>query len=195
MRFAFDQEQRQFAATLREFLERECTGKDVRSYAGGDRTRSADRWRGLAEMGVVGLTAPVEHGGLGMDEIGLVLLIEEAGRVVLPEPLVQVTAVGIPLLRDAAPNPVGERWLPKAARGEIKIGVGVGPTPFVADGEDVDVLILERRGSIHVLPRDEVTLTPVFSVDPTRSLSTVEWEATDGSLLLGGETGRAAAEL
>ena len=38
--------------------------------------------------------------GLGLSEVDLVLVFEAAGRVALPEPLLQTVAVGIPLLAD-----------------------------------------------------------------------------------------------
>ena len=45
-------------------------------------------------MGVLGLLVPEAHGGLGLDELDLVLLLEETGRAALPEPLVETAAVG-----------------------------------------------------------------------------------------------------
>jgi alkylation response protein AidB-like acyl-CoA dehydrogenase len=146
-------------------------------------------------MGVVGLTAPEEHGGLGMDETGLVLLLEEAGRVALPEPLAQTTAVGIPMLRDAMPNPIGERLLSKAAGGDIKLGVALARSPMVAHAEETDVFLMERADSLYAIPRGAVTITPGFSVDPTWTVGTVEWNADPESLLLEGPAARDAAEL
>ncbi len=40
-------------------------------------------------MGVVGLTMAEADGGLGLTEVDLVLLLEEAGRAALPEPLME----------------------------------------------------------------------------------------------------------
>ena len=44
-------------------------------------------------LGVVGLLAPPERGGLGLTEVDLVLLIEECGRAAVPEPVVEAVAV------------------------------------------------------------------------------------------------------
>ncbi|MFN2591109.1 MAG: acyl-CoA dehydrogenase family protein, partial [Actinomycetota bacterium] len=127
MRFAFSDEQRQFAAAVREFLEAECTAKDVRAAAGEG--PSEERWRGLADLGVIGVLAPPAAGGLGLDEVDLVLIMEEAGRAALPEPLVETAAVVVPLLRDAAPGPGRERWLPVVARGGVMVAVEQEGTP------------------------------------------------------------------
>ncbi len=65
-----------------------------------------------------GSPCPRPHGGLGMNEVDLVLLLDEAGRVALPEPLVETTAVVAPLLAENASGAVAERWLPGIAAGE-----------------------------------------------------------------------------
>jgi alkylation response protein AidB-like acyl-CoA dehydrogenase len=195
VRFAFDQEQREFAAALREFLERECTPKDVRAVAEGEHGRAAERWRGLAEMGVVGLTAPVDQGGLGMDEVGLVLLMEQAGRAALPEPFLEVTGVGIPLIRDVGSSSMRAEWLPQIARGEAMVAIGLGDVKAVAHAESADLLLLERGGSLHGVPSGEVKLSPQPSVDPSRRLATVEWPNTKDSVLVAGKAAREAAEM
>jgi alkylation response protein AidB-like acyl-CoA dehydrogenase len=193
MRFAFDADQREFARALREFLESECTPKDLRAIAEGEGGRSAERWSGLAEMGVVGLTAPEDQGGLGLNEVDLVLLMEEAGRAALPEPLAETTAVAIPMLRDHAPQPIRERWLPAAAKGQVTIAVGLRGMPDVAHAGSADVVLLEGEDSIHLLPHDGVTLTSRRSVDPTRPLYAVDWRPTDESPLVDGPSARDAA--
>ena len=54
-----------------------------------------------------------EPGGLGLGLVDLVLLLEEAGRVALPEPLVETTALAAPLLAELL---AGESW-PGRSRG------------------------------------------------------------------------------
>ncbi len=99
MRFAFTEDQLLFRTTVREFLDKECTPADVRAAWASATGWSPDRWTKLAALGVTGLTVPEDHGGLGMDELVLVLVLEESGRAALPEPIVATTAVGAPLLR------------------------------------------------------------------------------------------------
>ncbi len=70
-------------------------------------------------MGVVGITVPEEHGGMGLGLVDLVLLLEEAGRAGMPEPLVETAALGVPVLLDA-PGAQGDvlrgRWLAAGGR-------------------------------------------------------------------------------
>jgi alkylation response protein AidB-like acyl-CoA dehydrogenase len=98
MNFVFTDEQRLFQRTVRAFFDKECTPEYVR--AAGPADHPTELWRGLASLGVTGLTIPEESGGLGKDETDLVLLLEEAGRAALPEPLMETTAVAAPMLSD-----------------------------------------------------------------------------------------------
>ena len=83
MRFQFTDDQLLFRDAVRELLEKECPPAHVRAMWESDTGRSPELWDKLAEMGVVGLTAPEQHGGLGLDEVDLVLILEETGRAAL----------------------------------------------------------------------------------------------------------------
>jgi alkylation response protein AidB-like acyl-CoA dehydrogenase len=80
------------------------------------------------------------------------------------------------------------------ATGELTIAVGLGSVPIVALADRADLLLLEHEGSLHLLPRDSVTLTSRPPVDATRPLATVTWQPTDASLIVDGRAARVAAE-
>jgi alkylation response protein AidB-like acyl-CoA dehydrogenase len=117
------------------------------------------RWATLAELGVLSVLVPEDRGGLGMDELDLVLLLEEAGRVALPEPIVETAMVAAPLLPQA---------------GEEVVGVRLGADPFVYGAVGADLLLLERQGRLSLVPAADATIAPVRSVDRARRLATVE---------------------
>lgn len=100
MNFTFTDEQLQFRQAVRDLLEKECTPEYVRATKPAEAVRPTELWRRLAALGVTGLTVPEEHGGLGKDETDLVLILEEAGRAAMPEPLMETTAVAVPQLRE-----------------------------------------------------------------------------------------------
>jgi len=144
-------------------------------------------------MGVVGLSVPESLGGLGLGMVDLVPLLEESGRVALPEPLVESTALTAPLLAelggaDPAVAPWLSPWLSGIARGEVAAAVGgmppdPSPGPITvagAAGADLFVLVGQGQGGpeIHVVGSDRVDVTPVSSLDPTRRLGLVEWVPT-----------------
>ena len=186
MRFAFTEDHLLFRTTVREFLEKECTPADVRAAWASASGWSPERWGKLAALGVTGLTVPERHGGLGMDELSLVLVLEESGRAGLPEPIVATTAVGAPLLADVAPEELRDRWLGRVAAGQAVLGVGLSYLPFVDHAESADLLLLQRGDELHAVRRDRVTLVAQPALDGARRLASVEWEpGTDTRLATG----------
>ncbi len=187
MRFAFSAEQRQFQRTMRELLARACPPSEVRSAWASDSGRSPARWKQLADVGVVGLTVPPEHGGLGGDALDWVLPLQEAGRAALPEPLLETTAVGAPLLAAVAPT---SDWLLRIADGTAIVTVSVAPqtggakdAPLVADAHVADLLLLRDGDALHALPRERARLSPRQSVDGARRLFAVEWTPRAATVL------------
>jgi alkylation response protein AidB-like acyl-CoA dehydrogenase len=175
-RFGFDGDQRLLQSTVREMLQKECTPALVREQWTTDSGRPERLWSALAEMGVVGLLAPAEHGGLAMGFRDLVLLLEETGRAAVPAPVVETAAVAVPTL--AASDLAGE-WVPRIAAGDAVVTVGFGEAPLVLDADRVELLLLERDGTLHAVDPDRTHLTPQRSADGSRRLFEVEW--SDGT--------------
>ena len=121
MHFAFDENQLEFRSQLRALTDKSCTPADIREAWASERGWSPSRWAALAEMGVLGLTVPENYDGLGLGLVDLVLLLEEAGRSGLPEPLLETTALAVPVLRDAGGAGAEQRrarWLGAIAAGD-----------------------------------------------------------------------------
>jgi len=195
VRFAFDERQLEFLAQFRALAAAHCTPAHVRRAWASTPAWSPERWRALADMGVVGLTVPEDHGGLGLGFVDLVLLLEEAGRVGLPEPLLAATALAVPLLVDA-PGPAAAalraRWLRPVALGDAVVTVGVSSMAAVPAAVGADLLLLERAGEVHALEADAVMLDPRPSLDGQRGLAAVGWEPSPATLVVGGAEARVA---
>ncbi|MHB8220009.1 MAG: acyl-CoA dehydrogenase family protein [Acidimicrobiales bacterium] len=131
MRFAFTDQQLELRVAVRQALGRLCTVDDLRG-TGGAPARSAERWGALASMGAPGLLVGEEHGGLGLGDVDLVGVLEECGRVALPEPLAESAAVAAPILARAgelagagsAAAKAAATLLPGLAAGELVTTVG-----------------------------------------------------------------------
>lgn len=187
MHFGFTEEERLFADTFRELLQRECTPAVVRRAWENETGRGEGLWQSMVELGIVGMSAPEEAGGLGMDAVPLVLLLEEAGRAALPEPLVETTGVALPLLAACSSEGIKDRWMSAMVAGDATAAVGMGPSPLVAGAHAAEVLILEREGALYAVPTTEVRLSGQSSVDRSRRLSSVEWTPSESTLLARGE--------
>jgi len=191
MRFNFTEDQLLLQQTVREFLEGECTAERVRSLWATETGHSPEFWTQFAEIGVPGLLVPEALGGLGMDEIDLVLLLEEAGRAALPAPVIATATVGVPLIAGTGSGGLRERWLPKIAGGEAIVAVGHSVSPFVSDAHIADLLLLQNGDEVHAVDPADVTLTHQRSNDPARRLFSVGWKPSDATRVAEGAEGRA----
>jgi len=190
MRFAFSREQLMFRDTARDLLHRHCPPAAVRAAWTEPSGRVPGLWSRLAEMGIVGLTAPEAHGGLGMSDLDLVLVLEEAGRAAAPEPLLETTAVAAPLLRDAGTPALRETWLPRIAAGEAVVAIGLLGAPHVAFAAEADLLLLHHGDELHALERGAAELTPQPSVDGSRRLCSIAWTPGAATRFAAGEEAR-----
>jgi alkylation response protein AidB-like acyl-CoA dehydrogenase len=193
MRFEITEEQRLFRDTVRDLLRVESSPAVVRASWASESGRSPTLWAKLAEMGVVGATIPEAYGGLGRDALDFVVLLEEAGRAALAEPLLETT-VAAALLRDAGSEELRARWLPDVAAGRAILTSSVGTAPFVADAHVADLLLLEHGAELHAVARGEVTPTREASVDGARRLHRCRWEPSARTRIADGETARAALD-
>src|SRR5262249_51833206 len=127
MRFSLSQEQAMFRDTARDLFHKRCPPAAVRAAWSDPSGRVPGLWARLAEGGIAGMTVPEPLGGLGMNELDLVPVLEEAGRAAVPEPLIETTAVGVPLLRETEAPVPRAMWLERVASGEEVLAVGLHP--------------------------------------------------------------------
>jgi len=185
VRFAFTPEQLERRDAVRALLEKECPPEVVRAAwtdAGG---RTKRLWGRLADMGVIGATAPEAAGGLGLTEIDLVPLLEETGRAALAGPVVETAAVAVPLLRDAG------RDATRIAAGDAVVAAALDPSalgraPLVPYADLADLVVLGEGTAVHVVERAQIALEPRASVDGSRRLFEVRWRPTEATRLAGG---------
>ncbi|MEU3688187.1 acyl-CoA dehydrogenase family protein [Streptomyces narbonensis] len=145
MDFRLTEDQRALRKGVRELLARLFDREALRAAvdSGGlDR----ELWRELGAAGFFALRLPEEEGGVGLGLPEAVLLFEEAGRVLLPGPLV-ATHVAAGAVRGAAE---GEVVVTSASEGLV---------PWL---DEADVVLGEVAGAV-----------PVRSVDPLTPLHRV----------------------
>ncbi|WP_419248945.1 acyl-CoA dehydrogenase family protein [Streptomyces canus] len=87
MRFQLTEDQKALRAGMRELLARRFDGAALRSAAEEPRLDRA-LWRELGAAGFFALRVPEADGGVGLGLPEAVLVFEEAGRALLPGPLV-----------------------------------------------------------------------------------------------------------
>ncbi len=166
MRFAFTDDQLAFRDAVSELLEKECPATEVRRAWENDTGRTDGCWAALGEMGVLGALAPESRGGLGLREIDVVLLAEATGRAALPEPFVEHALVAAPIVPD----------LPGT------VTAALGPGALVPYAASADAVLVEDDERLLLVARDALVVEPRPSVDHSRHIAVVDWDAGAGAV-------------
>ncbi len=165
MQFTFTDEQDMFRDTVRELFADLCPPEAVRASWDNDDGRVPGLWSALGDMGVLSVLAPESAGGLGMDEVDLVRILEEAGYAGVPDPLMEHAAIAVPALAEA-----GSPHLAAALTGETTCTVALrGGAAVGAAGAD---LVLVEQGDA-LLAATAWRMTPRTSIDQSRRLATI----------------------
>lgn len=186
MRFAFPPESLAIRDSVRALLLRECTPGRVREAWSNADGRVPGLWAQLAALGVPGMLAPEERGGLGLTELELVLVMEESGRFAMPEPIVETAAVAVPLLRDVDARDL----LQSVTSGAKVVALGLAESPFVVGAETADIVLMEQAGEVHAVERRTIRLEAHPSIDGSRRLFHVKWQPSRETCLVYAERGK-----
>jgi alkylation response protein AidB-like acyl-CoA dehydrogenase len=184
MDFGFTDDQRDIQRTARDLLAGRATPARVREHAEA-RTLDQSLWRELSELGWPGIAVSEEYGGQGLGQIELSILCEELGRSLAPVPFLP-SALAATVIEQAGSAEQRERWLPGLASGETigALGSAVdGNAELVIGGADAQVIVLiEPDGSGRVVAAEDVDVTPLEAIDPTRSAASVSAPGDEGEL-------------
>jgi alkylation response protein AidB-like acyl-CoA dehydrogenase len=175
MDFGFTDDQRQIQRTARELLAERARPERVREHAEAGKT-DAELWRELSGLGWPGIAVAEDSGGQGLGRIELSILCEELGRAVAPVPFLP-TVLAATLIEHAGSPEQRERWLGGLAAGEITGALGVavdGTAELVIGAPEAQVIVLiEEDRTARVLAAEEAEVSPIASIDPTRSTGRV----------------------
>lgn len=167
MNFEFSDDQKQLRDQARRYLAEHSPPKAVRAVLEGKAPYDKELWKGLAEMGFLGVAIPEEFGGAGAGHLELCVIAEEMGRALAPVPFSSTIYLAAEAIMLAGSAEQKAKWLPKIASGEaigtlalfegvgnpshkaIKVSAAQGAvsgtkTP-VADGAIADFAIVAAR--------------------------------------------------
>jgi alkylation response protein AidB-like acyl-CoA dehydrogenase len=221
--FAFSEQQDELRQGVRTVLDAECSPDALRAFEVADEAARAEltknRWAVLAELGAPALVVPEAAGGLGLDDVDLVGVLEEAGRACLPEPLLETAALAAPTLAALLPDAAAAAALTALVEDDAIVAVGgidvtvgglVSPSEVTADGtlrtprvvgaRDAAILLLACRDAesgwqLHAVPEASCVAEPTPALSASRDLSTVHWPLSSDTLLAYGVAAEAAAGL
>jgi alkylation response protein AidB-like acyl-CoA dehydrogenase len=161
--FDFDHEQYEFAATVRRLISDRLRPERIRQgYS--DPVIRLETWKSLADLGLHGICASTEDGGLGLGWLDLVLPFEALGWGAIPGPYVETIAIAIPLLA-ALEDQLAQDWLAEIAAGELVISATVDGSRVLPYVRDAGLLLLGDGDTLTVAKVDQVEFAPLPSVD------------------------------
>lgn len=185
MDFSYTEEQLALQETLQRFVAREYDFETRRNLSRSELGFSGEAWQQYAELGLLSLPFPEEHGGLGGNAVDVMLIMEMVGRGLLLEPYLSSVVLSGSLIRDAASPATKQALLPAIAEGKLKVafacyeaagrydlthvatqavsdGKGgwrlTGKKSVVLDGASADRFLVSARVSGNTTDRDGISL-------------------------------------
>lgn len=163
MKFALDEQQRDFAASIDAALGAADLPGAVRAWSAGDTAPGRKVWEQLANVGVTALAVPEKFDGIEAHPVDLVVAIERLGRWCVPGPVAESIAVAPVLL---ASGDHAERCAGLAS-GELIATVALPPqAPRAVDANVAGLVLLAGEDGVTEATPGEVH----ESVDPSRKL-------------------------
>jgi alkylation response protein AidB-like acyl-CoA dehydrogenase len=195
MDFAFSDEQEQLRGFAREFLASRYDDASLASYAdsGGD----SSVWPKLAEMGW--LDAELTF----LDQA---VLFEESGYRPLPAPYFSTVALAVPALDEETAKHVAEGTLtatlawaePGRPQGlldpvgaSVSAGRLTGAKTLVPDGATAGLFVVVAEDGLYAVDAADAVVTAHGTIDGTRPLADVRFDAAPARALATGEDARA----
>ena len=125
MDFALSEEQEMLRKSARDFLTKECPKTLVREMEADEKGYSPKLWKGMADLGWMGLVFPEQYGGSGLTILDLSVLIEELGRALVPGPFLStVVYCGLAILA-AGTDQQKKEFLPRIAKGDMMLALAL----------------------------------------------------------------------
>ena len=84
MNFDFSEEQKLLQQTARDYLADNATLATTRAVLESDSGYDRDLWKGVAELGWLGVAIPESYGGAGYGYLELAMIAGEMGRALAP---------------------------------------------------------------------------------------------------------------
>lgn len=169
MQFGLTETQQLTRNAAREFFSREYPIAEVRRIIETETAHDPALWQNTAAQGWCAMTIPEAYGGMASDLVEAAAAMEEAGRALVPGPLLaHLTATAA--ISASASESTKERILPALATGET-IATFAGTTKlFVMDAGVADYVV---AGPLLV---DTFSAEPMPAMDRTRRLYAIEFE-------------------
>ena len=145
MNFDRTEEQELVAASIARFIEREYSFEARRRIVSSPGGYSDDIWRGMADLGLLGLLVPDDLGGLGGGAMEAMPLMEAIGSALVVEPWLATAGIGARLIARAG-SAEHRALLARVSDGTLKLAFA-HPEPDAPEIANELTMRAQRHGS------------------------------------------------
>jgi alkylation response protein AidB-like acyl-CoA dehydrogenase len=202
MEFGLSESQQLLKDNARKFFAGECPMTEVRRIMETETAYDATLWAKMVEQGYTSIIFSEEYGGVGLGKVDLILLMEEAGRALLPGPFFSTVALAGAVIDVVAGPEQKEKYLAPICSGEARSTVALlednaswdpadiriaaadetltGEKLFVPDAAAADSMVVVASNGVFVTPAKAsgVRISPMAGMDLTRRLYSVRFDKT-----------------
>jgi alkylation response protein AidB-like acyl-CoA dehydrogenase len=137
--FGFSEEQEMLRDAAKRFLADNCPTKFVRQMMADPTGHDPAFWKKLVELGWPGLLIPESYGGQGGSFLDMTVIVEEAGKALVPGPLFTSALLAAPLVIEGGSDELKKNILPRMAKGEFIGTVAIAEAAGRFDAEGIQL--------------------------------------------------------
>lgn len=207
MQFGLSESQQILKDTARKFFSGECAMAEVRRLMETTDAYNADLWLKLAGQGFTGIIIPEAYGGMGLGNVELILLMEEAGYALLPGPFFSTVALAGAVIDAVASPELKKKYLTRIAHGDARSTVAVlessaswdlddiamtasgdkltGKKLFVSDAGAAGFIVVVAQNGVFAVDAKApgLRIEPMKGIDLTRKIYSVDFSNTPAEKL------------
>jgi alkylation response protein AidB-like acyl-CoA dehydrogenase len=207
MQFGLNESQEILRQNARQFFAGECPMTHVRYLAESKQPYDPTLWSKMATQGYTGIIFPEKYDGLGLGKVELILLMEEAGRALLPGPFWSTVALAGAVIDAVASDAQKTRYLAPICRGQARSTLALleagatwdladaklaaadgrlsGEKLFVLDADVADFIVVAGQTGVFLVEAQApgLSITPMPALDLTRNFNAVQFKDTPAEKL------------
>jgi alkylation response protein AidB-like acyl-CoA dehydrogenase len=148
--FGFSEEQEMLRDAAKRFLADNCPTTFVRKMMAHDTAHDEGFWKKLVGLGWPALLIPEQYGGQGGSFLDMTVVIEEAGKALLPGPFFTSALLAAPIALEGGDEELKKNILPRMAKGEFIGTVAIAEAAGRFDAGGVEMRA-QKKGTNYVL--------------------------------------------
>jgi alkylation response protein AidB-like acyl-CoA dehydrogenase len=202
MEFGLGESQEILKDSARKFFAGECPMEEVRRLMETETAYDEKLWAKLTEQGYTGIIFPEEFGGVGLGKVELVLLMEEAGRALLPGPFFSTVPLAGTVIDALAGPEHKKKYLAPICEGKARSTVAIleaganwdiaslnistvdakisGEKLFVTDAAVANFILVVAKDGVYAVDAKApgMTISPMAGMDMTRKIYAIKFKDT-----------------